>query len=145
MSAVKKKPKSGVLPRLVHCLWLTIMLYQILFFFCMNFVLNCHESHVKMNNIAFSIWKLCPQTLCCCASPTPLVQYFYANMYIQYTAYTTAATHRRLSSKMSRWTIRACAKLMLIHCYFAQWPRPKLLSLIDTLVLKISLRLRSIL
>ena len=50
--------------------------------FCMNFVLNCHESHVRMNNIAFSIWKLCPQTLCCCASPTPLVQYFYANMYI---------------------------------------------------------------
>ena len=47
----------------------------------MNFVLYCHESHVRMN-IAISIWKLCPQILCCCASPSLLVQYSYAIMYI---------------------------------------------------------------
>ena len=87
----QQSKKWSVLPRLVvYCPWLTIMLYQILFS-CMNFVLNCHESHVRIN-IAISIWKLCPQTPCCCASPSPLVQSSCAYN-VHYTAYMTAATH----------------------------------------------------
>ena len=53
-------------------------------FFCMSFVLKCHDNHACMhceNEYSHQHLEAVPP-IYCCASPSPLVQSSYAIMYI---------------------------------------------------------------